>query len=144
MKRLFALIGIAAIALTACATRALQMPAATAAPAMPELGIAAPGFRQDATGAPAYGYANDASKSTVENPASAPVPAEAQAPTTNRMVIQNAELSIVVADVEARVAAVQNMTRAMGGFIVSVNVYQTVMNDGEPVPQAQMVVRVPQ
>jgi uncharacterized protein DUF4349 len=144
MKRLV-LIGILAIAvLSACAPSA----AATQAPVPQE-----PGFRQSlgiGGGAPqdsfAYGNANKA-VGAPEAPVPA-LPAATAAPSaadeTGRLVIQNADLTIVVADVNARVAAIEGMAKAMGGFIVSVNVYQTYANTGEPVPQAQLVVRVPQ
>jgi hypothetical protein len=36
------------------------------------------------------------------------------------------------------------MAKAMGGFVVSVNISQTYASDGTQVPQAQVVVRVPQ
>jgi hypothetical protein len=120
-------------ALSACGLRAAapapiyEMPAAaTAAPAMPrELAGAAPQL----PAAPASDFA----KSSVEN----------QPAGTDRLVIKNAELTIVVADVNARVSAIQAMADAMGGFVVSANVYQTTAQDGTPVPQAQVVVRVP-
>jgi hypothetical protein len=62
----------------------------------------------------------------------------------DRLVIRNADISIVVKDVPARLTAIQNMANAMGGFVVSSNLYQTQTNTGEPVPQAQVVIRVPQ
>jgi hypothetical protein len=63
---------------------------------------------------------------------------------SDRLVIRNADLSIVVKDVRARVAAIQNMANAMGGFVVSSSTYETYTGSGEPVPQAQVQVRVPQ
>lgn len=79
----------------------------------------------------------DASKGVREQPASAPA-------ATERLVIQNADLSIVVKDVNARVQQIQDMAKQMGGFVVSVNSYQTYASNGTKVPQAQVVVRVPQ
>lgn len=61
-----------------------------------------------------------------------------------RLVVRNADLSIVVADVPGRVTAIQKMAEAMGGFVVSSNMYETFTNSGEKVPQAQITVRVPQ
>ncbi len=139
MKRLFLVIGILAIALSGCASLAMRSarPAPTMAPAAPAMKL------YGGSGAPSLDSAN---QSAGEAPPSAPQPAQPQPQpqVTNRMVIQNAELSIVVDDVNARVNAIQDMAKAMGGFIVSVNVYQTVVNDGEPVPQANIVIRVPQ
>ncbi|MGE5073246.1 MAG: DUF4349 domain-containing protein [Anaerolineae bacterium] len=143
MKRL-ALIGILAIALlSACAPAAM----APTAPPVPQ----EPGFRQSFGGAgspqDSFAQANKAVGAAPEAPA-LQAPAATAAPSaadeTGRLVIQNADLTIVVADVNARVNAIESMARAMGGFIVSVNVYQTYANNGEQVPQAQVVVRVPQ
>jgi hypothetical protein len=64
--------------------------------------------------------------------------------TSERLVIRNADLSIVVADVPGRVTAIQQMAEAMGGFVVSSNMYETFTNGGETAPQAQVTVRVPQ
>ncbi len=137
MKRVFVIIGILAVALSACATRALRAAAPTTA--------AAPGMQFYGSGAPSLDTSN-ANKAAGVAPPAAPQPEQPQPQSqpTNRLVIQNAELSIVVDDVNARVNAIQNMAKAMGGFIVSVNIYQTAVNDGEPVPQANIVVRVPQ
>jgi hypothetical protein len=67
-----------------------------------------------------------------------------QAGAADRLVVRNADLSIVVKDVKARVAAIQNMANAMGGFVVSSSVYEAFARDGTPVPQAQVVIRIPQ
>ena len=156
MNRLLALTGILAVALSACAPTFLrservvtQAPAATAAPAMPP----SPGFQFGGGGvAPLQGL-TDANKAAGVSPELAvpqpgapaqAAPTEAPVGDTGRLVIQTAQLSIVVADVNARVKAIEDMASAMGGFIVSVNVYQTYANNGETVPQAQVVVRVPQ
>jgi hypothetical protein len=79
---------------------------------------------------------SDAAKAAGQNPASGA--------STDRLVVKTAELSIVVKDVTGRVQAIQDMANTMGGFVVSENVYQTTTRDGSPVPQAQIVVRVPQ
>jgi Domain of unknown function (DUF4349) len=122
-----------ALALAACARAGapaptVQLPAATGAPAMPReaLGVApAPSM--------AIAPAGDLAKTEAANQATSP----------DRLVVKNADLSIVVTDVMARVKAIQDMTSAMGGFVVSANVYQTTTRDGTKVPQAQMVIRVP-
>ena len=44
----------------------------------------------------------------------------------------------------ARVQTIQDMAKAMSGFVVSVNLSQTYASDGTKVPQAQVVIRVPQ
>ena len=60
-----------------------------------------------------------------------------------RLVIQNADLAIVVADVDARMKAVEALAVELGGFVVSSNRYQTYANNGTQVPEAQVVIRVP-
>ena len=146
MKRSLALIGIlAALALSACATRAL---APTEAPAAPPSDVF--GSRQSLSGSggvplPQQSLGDSANKALGQVPAvQAPAPTSSALDENNRLVIQNAELSIVVADVNAHVKSIETMAKAMGGFIVSVQVYQDTANDGSPVPQAQVVVRVPQ
>ncbi len=60
-----------------------------------------------------------------------------------RIVIKNADLAIVVADVEGRMKNIQIMAEQMGGFVVSSNLYQSFTNDFIEVPEAQIVIRVP-
>jgi len=67
----------------------------------------------------------------------------AQAASVERMVIQNADLSIVVADPEAKMKAIQKMAETMGGFVVSSNVYQTYTPNNIQVPEGNITVRVP-
>ncbi|GAB1469918.1 DUF4349 domain-containing protein [Chloroflexota bacterium] len=60
-----------------------------------------------------------------------------------RLVIQNADLTIVVSDVELRMKAIEKMAQDMGGFVVSSNLYQSYTSDYTPVPEATISVRVP-
>lgn len=60
-----------------------------------------------------------------------------------RIVIKNADLAIVVTDVEGRMKNIQIMAVEMGGFVVSSNLYQSYTSDYVEVPEAQIVVRVP-
>jgi len=60
-----------------------------------------------------------------------------------RIVIQNADLSIVVSDVEGRMKNIQTMAQQMGGFVVSSNLYQSYASDNLQVPEAQVTIRVP-
>ena len=135
MKRSLALIGIlATLVLSACATAA----APTAAPAARQslAGGAAPVLPETFTDAnKAVGQSGQSVPPAVANSVPAP---------TDRLVIQNADLSIVVKDVNARVKQIEDMAKVMGGFIVSVNVSQTYTSSGNQVPQAQIVIRVPQ
>lgn len=60
-----------------------------------------------------------------------------------RLVIQNADLAIIVADVEARMKAVEALAAQLGGFVVSSSKYQTYASNGTQVPEAQVTIRVP-
>jgi Domain of unknown function (DUF4349) len=139
MKRSLMIIAIVSVlVLAACSTfrsAATQAPAATSAPAFPALGAAPAPFES-------MPQSNDSTKSLAQSQAGGP--ADNSAAAANRLVIQTADLSIVVKDVNARVQALQDMAKAMGGFVVSVNMSQTYANDGSQVPQAQVVIRVPQ
>ena len=132
MKRiLFIIVIVAAVALSACASKAVP----TQAPARSGLGGGAP-----IQEAPAAAPFADSAKSLVQNQAGT---TNSSAPTTDRLVIQNADLTIVVKDVNARAKEIQDMAKQMGGYVVSVNIGQTYADDGTQVPQAQVVVRVP-
>jgi hypothetical protein len=148
MKRLILAIVLAsALILAACgfsrSSRLLSAPAPTMVPPeYPQYGMGGGGAApQESAAQPAPFAPRYDAKAGVEYPADAV--ANNSAPSADRLVIQNADLSIVVKDVKARVQAVQDMARSMGGFVVSVNVYQTYANNGAQVPQAQVVVRVP-
>jgi hypothetical protein len=65
------------------------------------------------------------------------------ATTIERMVLKNAQISIVVADVEGRMKNIQAMAQKMGGYVVSSNLQQVYASDGVYVPESQIVIRVP-
>ena len=144
MKRTILIIAIASILiLAACST---FQSAARQSQAEQPYGLNSPGLggAAPAPAAPALPFqqSNDAAKSAVQN--SAGVTTDTTTAPGTRLVIQTANLSIVVKDVNAHVQTIQDMAKAMGGFVVSVNVSQTYASDGTQVPQAQVVVRVPQ
>ncbi len=64
------------------------------------------------------------------------------APQTDRLVIQNVDMSIVVRDVAERVNTIKKMAEDMGGYVVTASLYQSIVN-GVKVPEAQVVIRVP-
>lgn len=61
----------------------------------------------------------------------------------DRLVIQNADYTLVVVDPKAKMDAMTAMAQAMGGFVVSANLYQTYSPNGDPVPEGTIVIRVP-
>lgn len=63
--------------------------------------------------------------------------------TVERLVIQNADLTIVVIDPEAKMDSIGKMAESMGGFVVTKNVYQTRTPNNVKVPEGNITVRVP-
>jgi len=64
-------------------------------------------------------------------------------PVQKRMVIENADLSIVVTDPEAKMQAISAMAERMGGFVVSSNQFETYLSGGGTAPEGSMTIRVP-
>jgi hypothetical protein len=62
---------------------------------------------------------------------------------TERLVIRNANLSLVVSDPSQSVEDISHMAEEMGGFVVSSNVYQTTYNENVVSYQASIMIRVP-
>jgi hypothetical protein len=60
-----------------------------------------------------------------------------------RMVIETADLAIVVQNPQVRMNEIGKMAQDMGGYVVSSNLYQTSTNLGKQVPEATIVIRVP-
>jgi hypothetical protein len=60
-----------------------------------------------------------------------------------RLVIENADLAIVVTDPKVRMAEISQLANRMGGYVVSSNLFQSFTNLGREVPEASIVIRVP-
>jgi len=60
-----------------------------------------------------------------------------------RIVIQNADLSIVVVNPETKMDDIAKMAESMGGFVVSKNVFQRTTSNNIKVPEGDITVRVP-
>ncbi|MCH7663007.1 MAG: DUF4349 domain-containing protein, partial [Chloroflexi bacterium] len=60
-----------------------------------------------------------------------------------RIVIKNGDLTIVVADPAKNMDDISAMAVEMGGFVVFSNLYQTMIESGFEVPQANITIRVP-
>lgn len=132
MKRLlpFSLVAIAAIILSACGSAAApelrsgessELAPAAPMPTMMDMGYAPQEMPAQPPGSGGGGVL---------------------AASAERMIIENAEIAIVVPDVEARMAELQEMARGMGGFVVSSNIYKTYRNNVEA-PEGTLVIRVP-
>ncbi|HET7142941.1 MAG TPA: DUF4349 domain-containing protein [Anaerolineales bacterium] len=136
MKRIlpFSLSIIAALMLAACGSMArssVENPATYISPAM-------------GGGAPQESFAEaPASEAGVYDQAASPDSPGVSAAAVERIVIKNADLAIVVSDVEGRMKNIQIMAEQMGGFVVSSNLYQSYTSNYVEVPEAQIVIRVP-
>ena len=99
----------------------------------PSFAPAAPAPMMDmAVGGSGGGYDYAAEESVAANAA------------TERLVIQNVDMSIVVADPKARMQEISDMAIGMGGFVVSSNVYQSTYGPNQiEVPEGSMTIRVP-
>ena len=103
--------------------------------------------------APGLPTMNDSSTGGAPSAAPAEAPAQPRASaydaagnmanSPDRLVIQNAELIIVVDDPPQTMDAVARMAAEMGGFVVTSNQYKTRTEDGVEVPQANITIRVP-
>lgn len=60
-----------------------------------------------------------------------------------RLVIQNADLSIVVKDPQAQKEAISALAEQLGGYVVSSNTFKSISSSGIEVPGASIVIRVP-
>ncbi len=60
-----------------------------------------------------------------------------------RMVIQNANLTLVVDDPHTTLAAIQRLAEETGGYVVSSNIYTTQSENGRLLPTAEIIIRVP-
>jgi hypothetical protein len=60
-----------------------------------------------------------------------------------RIVIRNANLSIVVEDPTQSIEVISQMANDMGGFVVYSNIYKTMTSSGMEVPNANITIRVP-
>jgi len=133
MKRLslIALI-LASLILSGCGAPALSRSAPSQAPGAPlaaPAATSAPFLSSDALQAAQSGAAGGSSDVTSQG--------------TERLVVQTAELTIVVKDVKGRVTQLEQLARTMGGYVASENVGQTYAPDGSQQPDAQIVIRVP-
>jgi hypothetical protein len=132
-KLLFILV-IATLLLGACATPR----AATQVPSLSRnfgVGGAAP---QEA------GYAPDAPEQKADSAGRVTVVDATGKPTSQeRIVIQNADLSIVVKDPETKMLEIGAMAQRLGGFVVSSNMGKTPISDNVSVSEGNISIRVP-
>lgn len=129
MKRILITSLAAALILSACGRTAAplsQFESAGAPAAAPEPMLEAPMAPE-----PAADFASNTADAGIE------------AAAVERLVIQNADMSIVVIDPEAKMDAIAKMAESMGGYVVSKNVFQTTTGNNLRVPEGNITVRLP-
>ena len=60
-----------------------------------------------------------------------------------RLVIKNADLSIIVDDPAEKITEISTLAESMGGHVVSSNTYQSYADSGAQVPEGNITIRVP-
>jgi hypothetical protein len=68
---------------------------------------------------------------------------EVNADSSQRLVIQNANLTIQVSAPGEAMSTVRRMAEELGGFVVTSNLYKTYVGDAGELPEATITVRVP-
>jgi hypothetical protein len=125
IKKIIFTLTILSLVLAACA------PAASEAPASVPFRAVVPGMEESAgEGARSLDTANTGYSAGTS-------------PTVERMVIKDVQISLAVDDPEGSAGRIQAMAEAMGGYVVSLNMYQTTLDNGAKVPQGSITVRVP-
>lgn len=136
MKQKLSIILLAAFLLAACAPSALR----SAEPSYVGGGGAEP-YAQGAP-APMMDYAAAPTMVSMDVVAENDS-AKSVANAVERMVIRNADLSVVVKDPEKSMEEIGKMAVEMGGYVISSNLYQSYTASGTPVPEASVAIRVP-
>lgn len=102
---------------------------------------------ESSSGAPSSGIAIPQKDSNggfeAEKPASEVTTSGSSAAIDQRIVIRNANLSIVVADPSKSMEAISRMAETMGGYVVTSDLHKAYTRNGVEIPEASLVVRVP-
>jgi len=140
-KKAIAIFALLAVLLASCGTASYSNYAATEAPYAYTY--------EDAPMVASVGGAADESLSYD----TAPVPAMDYVETdkynasttaiTERMIIMNVDMTVVVADPTTQADAIDELAKSLGGWVVSMNMYQTYANNGEQYPQVYISIRIP-
>jgi hypothetical protein len=125
----FIILGLLGISLAACgASRLAQAPAYDGIPAPAALGRAA----AESVVEMEDSYGGEFDANIAHQPAA-----------TERLVIRNANLVIVVEDPSASASSITQLAEQMDGYVVSLNVYQSTYGDNLSATYASITVRVP-
>ncbi len=132
MKKKIVFVFIAlTLVLAACATKSNAPMYAGVAPAP---ATAAPAIEQYGAGEAPRASAD--SSNTIKTTASSAV---AQA----RLITMTVDLSVVVADPQKKMDAINQLAKDLGGYLISMNMSQVYTQSGETAPQGSISIRVP-
>jgi len=134
MKSKILIIFIAmALILAACATKQSSTP--SPAPRLPSSGVGG-GPSNESAPTQAFAGSSDTNKTTGGGSASSTA-------LQDRLVIMNADLTIVIPDPQAKMDAINKLATSLGGFVISMNMYQTATQNGDNAPEGTISIRVP-
>ena len=125
---------LATMVLAGCASSAKSTESEMMNFAMPQEAPAAQPAMDSATGSREFGIAEE---SVSKNNGSSGMPA------VERIVIRNADLSIVVDEPGSAMTTISRMSERMGGFVVSSNLWKTRNYNNVELPEASITIRVP-
>jgi hypothetical protein len=134
MKKRIVFVFIAMVlVLTACGTKAASTPSGE--PYQPGVGG---GPSNEAAPAPTQASADyyDSGKG-IGNVS------DSSAALQERLVIMNADLTIVIPDPQAKMNEISQMANNLGGFVTSMNMYKTYTQNGQTAPEGTISIRVP-
>ncbi len=132
-NRIWIILMVATLVLAGCASSAKSIEGEMMNFAMPESAPAAqPAMDSSAGSRELY----TAEESVTQNSANSGMPA------SERIVIRNADLSIVVDDPGSAMTTISRMSERMGGFVVSSNLWKTRNYNNVELPEASITIRV--
>jgi len=104
-----------------------------------------PAARAPESESPGVGVApmEPAERETIAEDSGAGAGFSAALPEVNRLVIKNANLTLVVDDPSKSMDAISRLAEELGGFVVTANLAQTQLESGLEVPHATITIRVP-
>jgi len=132
-KKSLILLAVTVFIISACSSAQMA-----GAPAMPEMEKARDfggGFDDEMVVSQSYAEAEEANFSADST--------GALGEAVQRMVIKNADLSIVVDDPVQKLDNIADMAVEMGGFVVDSHVWQNTLHNGAKVPHANITIRIP-
>jgi hypothetical protein len=134
-KRIVFIFIVLTLVLAACAVKsaAPMYAAATQAPAIRSY-AAGGGPSEQVAPAPAPVAGMDTSNSSK---------VLANAAAQDRMITMNVDISVVVADPQKKMDAINQMAKDLGGYLLSMNTSQVYTQSGETAPQGSISIRVP-